>query len=122
MRASLRAAAVAAGREEWGHSGPHDAGHYRQFPEETGFFRRDGTWNTDYGRFFLQWYSDALLAHGGRVLAAADSVFRGTGAKLSAKVAGIHWHYKTRSHAAELTAGYYNTRFRDGYGETFLFL
>ncbi|KAE8693930.1 Beta-amylase 3 [Hibiscus syriacus] len=41
--------------------------------------------------------------------------FHGTGAKLSAKIAGIHWHYNTRSHAAELTAGYYNTRHRDGY-------
>lgn len=25
------------------------------------------------------------------------------------------WHYNTRSHAAELTAGYYNTRHHDGY-------
>lgn len=38
-----------------------------------------------------------------------------TGAKLSGKIAGIHWHYRTRSHAAELTAGYYNTRYHDGY-------
>uniref|UniRef100_A0A0D9XMK4 Beta-amylase n=1 Tax=Leersia perrieri TaxID=77586 RepID=A0A0D9XMK4_9ORYZ len=116
MRASLQAAALAAGHEEWGRDGgPHDAGQYKQFPEETGFFRRDGTWNTDYGRFFLGWYSGMLLEHGDRVLAAAESVFRGTGAALSAKVAGIHWHYRTRSHAAELTAGYYNTRHRDGY-------
>ena len=35
--------------------------------------------------------------------------------KLSGKIAGIHWHYRARSHAAELTAGYYNTRFNDGY-------
>ncbi|KAI4963504.1 hypothetical protein ZWY2020_013971 [Hordeum vulgare] len=40
MRASLQAAAVAAGHENWGTSGPHDAGEYKQFPEETGFFRR----------------------------------------------------------------------------------
>lgn len=32
------------------------------------------------------------------------------------KLAGVHWLFKTRSHAAELTAGYYNTRDRDGYG------
>ncbi|XP_042435006.1 beta-amylase 3, chloroplastic-like [Zingiber officinale] len=115
MKASLRAAAVAAGHEEWGEDGPHDAGHYKQFPEETGFFRREGTWSTSYGEFFLDWYSEKLLEHGDRVLAAAEGVFRGSGAKLSGKVAGIHWHYCTRSHAAELTAGYYNTRQRDGY-------
>lgn len=34
---------------------------------------------------------------------------------LVAKVAGIHWWYHTESHAAELTAGYYNTSYRDGY-------
>lgn len=31
------------------------------------------------------------------------------------KVAGIHWWYRSRSHAAEMTAGYYNHLKRDGY-------
>lgn len=115
MKSSLRAAAVDVGHEEWGKDGPHDAGHYNQFPEDTGFFRREGTWNTDYGKFFLEWYSGKLLEHGDRVLAAGEGIFRGTGAKISGKVAGIHWHYRSRSHAAELTAGYYNTRHHDGY-------
>lgn len=115
MMASLKAAAIEAGHEEWGRSGPSDSGHYKQFPEETGFFRREGTWNTEYGKFFLEWYSSKLLEHGDLILAAAEGIFRGSGAKLSAKVAGIHWHFKTRSHAAELTAGYYNTRHRNGY-------
>ena len=35
--------------------------------------------------------------------------------KLGAKLAGVHWWFKSRAHAAELTAGYYNTRDRDGY-------
>lgn len=35
--------------------------------------------------------------------------------KLGIKVAGIHWHYRVASHAAELTAGYYNVPRRDGY-------
>lgn len=65
--------------------------------------------------FFLQWYSNMLLNHGERILAEAESIFHNSGAKLSGKVAGIHWHYLTRSHASELTAGYYNTRDRDGY-------
>ncbi|XP_043716305.1 beta-amylase 3, chloroplastic-like [Telopea speciosissima] len=115
MRASLEASADAMGKKEWGKSGPHDAGHYNQFPEDTGFFSREGTWNTEYGQFFLEWYSEKLLEHGDQVLAAAERIFQGTGAKLSGKVAGIHWHYRTRSHAAELTVGYYNTRQRDGY-------
>ena len=34
---------------------------------------------------------------------------------MAIKVAGIHWWYKSRSHAAEMTAGYYNYLERDGY-------
>ncbi|KAG2676518.1 hypothetical protein I3760_12G056200 [Carya illinoinensis] len=115
MRTSLQAAAEARGKSDWGTSGPHDCGQYNQFPEDTGFFRRDGTWNSEYAQFFLEWYSGKLLEHGNRILLAARGIFQGTETKLSAKVAGIHWHYRTRSHAAELTAGYYNTRHRDGY-------
>lgn len=115
MRASLKASAQRMGHHEWGNSGPHDSGLYNQFPEETGFFRKEGTWTTEYGEFFLEWYSQALIQHGDRILTAAKGVFQGTQAKLSGKVAGIHWHYRTRSHAAELTAGYYNTRHKDGY-------
>ncbi|OIT36669.1 beta-amylase 3, chloroplastic [Nicotiana attenuata] len=115
MRASLAAAAEAKGKNGWGRGGPHDSGQYNQFPEDTGFFKRDGTWNNEYGQLFLEWYSGKLLEHGDRILGSAEGIFRGTGAKLSGKVAGIHWHYNTRSHAAELTAGYYNTRHRDGY-------
>ena len=39
----------------------------------------------------------------------------GAPVEVSLKLAGIHWWYRTRSHAAELTAGYYNTAQRDGY-------
>ncbi len=115
MMASLKASAYSQGKPHWGLGGPHDAGHYNQMPEETGFFRRDGSWQSEYGQFFLEWYSQMLLAHGERVLSAACGIFCGTGVTISGKIAGIHWHYGTRSHAAELTAGYYNTRSRDGY-------
>ncbi|MCD9558529.1 Beta-amylase 3, chloroplastic [Datura stramonium] len=115
MKASLAASAHAVGNESWGRGGPHDSGQYNQFPEETEFFKRDGTWSNEYGQFFLEWYSRKLLEHGDRILTAAEGIYKETGAKLSGKVAGIHWHYNTRSHAAELTAGYYNTRNRDGY-------
>lgn len=30
-----------------------------------------GSWDTEYGRFFLGWYSGALLAHADRILTAA---------------------------------------------------
>lgn len=34
---------------------------------------------------------------------------------LTMKIPGIHWWFRSNSHAAELTAGYYNTVNRDGY-------
>ena len=74
--ASLASAAEDVGRPEWGHAGPHDVGDYNSTPDETGFFRSwDGAWDTAYGRFFLGWYSQALLDHGDRMLQAAASVF-----------------------------------------------
>ncbi|KAL0414157.1 UNVERIFIED_CONTAM: Beta-amylase 1, chloroplastic [Sesamum radiatum] len=116
MLSSLKAAAEAIGKPEWGSTGPTDAGHYNNWPEDTNFFRKEGGgWNTPYGEFFLSWYSQMLLDHGERILQSAKSVFENKGVKISIKIAGIHWHYGTRSHAPELTAGYYNTRFRDGY-------
>lgn len=117
MVRSLKGAAEAAGHPEWGHSGPTDAGEYNSWPEDTNFFRREGGgWNSPYGEFFLSWYSQMLLDHGERILQPAKSTFEGyKDVKISVKVAGIHWHYGTRSHAPELTAGYYNTRSRDGY-------
>lgn len=116
MLGSLKAAAEAAGKPEWGHGGPSDAGEYNNWPEDTAFFRRDGGWSGSYGEFFLSWYSQLLLDHGERILERASAIFRELPAvKISVKVAGIHWHYGTRSHAPELTAGYYNTRERDGY-------
>ncbi|GER55883.1 beta-amylase [Striga asiatica] len=116
MISSLRAAAEAIGKPEWGHTGPTDAGHYNNWPEDTNFFRKEsGGWDSPYGKFFLSWYSQMLLDHGERVLQSAANAFTNRDVKLSVKVAGIHWHYGSRSHAPELTAGYYNTRFRDGY-------
>ncbi|XP_057830356.2 beta-amylase 1, chloroplastic [Cryptomeria japonica] len=115
MLSSLKARAVAAGNEIWGHP-TSNAGHYNDWPEDTQFFKSEGgDWNSPYGQFFLKWYSDMLLHHGDIILATAVPVFSNTGAKIAAKVSGIHWHYGTRSHAPELTAGYYNTRFNDGY-------
>lgn len=116
MLSSLKAAAENYGKPEWGSTGPTDAGEYNNWPEDTNFFKKEcGGWNSEYGDFFLSWYSQMLLDHGERILSPATSIFKDQGIKISVKVAGIHWHYGTRSHAPELTAGYYNTRHHDGY-------
>ena len=39
----------------------------------------------------------------------------GRAVEVSLKIAGVHWWYNSRSHAAEMTAGYYNTETHDGY-------
>ncbi|CAK7348891.1 unnamed protein product [Dovyalis caffra] len=109
---SLTKAAAVRGHLFWGR-GPENAGSYNSAPHETGFFRDGGDYDSYYGRFFLNWYSQVLIDHGDRVLALANLAFEGTG--ISAKLSGIHWWYKTASHAAELTAGFYNPSNRDGY-------
>jgi hypothetical protein len=68
-----------------------------------------------------EWYSGKLIEHADHILSKAVKVLktcqqdRPDAVLLVAKVAGIHWWYHTESHAAELTAGYYNTSYRDGY-------
>lgn len=141
MLADLKEKAKEVGHPEWGHGGPHDSGNYTKCPWETGFFRpQTGSYKTDYGHFFLDWYSSSLIAHGDRILTSISEVVRdhcrwrqdqisiecsrddGTKTvrrleevKVGIKLAGVHWWYKSSSHAGELTAGYYNTRDRNGY-------
>ncbi|KAK4795628.1 hypothetical protein SAY86_027954 [Trapa natans] len=113
LEAEFREAAMAAGHPEW--ELPDDAGTYNSTPELTGFFRPNGTYTTEKGRFFLTWYSNKLLSHGDQILDEANRIFLGCRLKLAAKVAGIHWWYNHDSHAAELTSGFYNVNERDGY-------
>ncbi|GAX80527.1 hypothetical protein CEUSTIGMA_g7965.t1 [Chlamydomonas eustigma] len=139
MLANLKKTAEAVGRPEWGLSGPHDAGHYNSSSWETGFFvSQGGSWSTPYGHFFLSWYSGLLSKHAERILTRAANILNRAGqprmfkaqkegtnghliyefepaCKLGIKLAGVHWWFKSRGHAAENTAGYYNTRDRDGY-------
>ncbi|XP_016433990.1 beta-amylase 1, chloroplastic [Nicotiana tabacum] len=115
MLASLNACAGEIGMREWANGGPIGASNLMQDPESTEFFKSDGSWNAPYGEFFLAWYSGMLLLHGERICREAETTFRGLEVNLSGKVAGIHWHYGTRSHPSELTAGYYNTSIRDGF-------
>jgi len=112
---NLQAAAASAQHPEWGAPpGLAITGTYNSRPHETEFFTSG--FKSDYGKFFMEWYSSALKVHGRRVLASAKSALQGK-ANISGKVAGIHWWYDSDSHAAEVTAGYYNTNLRDAYDE-----
>nr|AFK39290.1 unknown [Medicago truncatula] len=113
LQADFKDAAKRAGHPEW--ELPDNAGSSNDTPESTEFFRSKGTYQTEKGKFFLTWYSNKLLTHGDEILDEANKVFLGCKVKLAAKIAGIHWWYKTESHAAELTSGYYNLSDRDGY-------
>lgn len=139
MLEDLSRAAEEAGYPDWSHGGPHDAGHYNARSWETGFFvSQGGSWTSPYGHFFLSWYSGLIVKHADRILSAAAQVLNKKGrprvfksskegpdghvtyefqpaCKMGVKLAGVHWWFKSRSHAAELTAGYYNTRDRNGY-------
>ncbi|KAH1080929.1 hypothetical protein J1N35_020690 [Gossypium stocksii] len=112
MLKSLRKAAEMRGHRFWAR-GPDNAGSYSSHPHETGFFCDEGDYDGYYGRFFLNWYSQLLINHGDLVLSLAKLAFEGS--CIAAKLPGIHWWYKTSSHAAELTAGFYNPCNRDGY-------
>eukprot|EP00282_Hemiselmis_andersenii_P013987 CAMPEP_0114129826 /NCGR_PEP_ID=MMETSP0043_2-20121206/11682_1 /TAXON_ID=464988 /ORGANISM="Hemiselmis andersenii, Strain CCMP644" /LENGTH=644 /DNA_ID=CAMNT_0001223127 /DNA_START=134 /DNA_END=2068 /DNA_ORIENTATION=- len=119
MRKDLIQTAIKCGKPDLGlvwPPHPDDVGVYSWAPEHTTFFRDGGIWETPEADFFLKWYSSALIRHGEEVLKHAVNVFKGTNILLAAKVAGIHWQAATNSHAAEVTAGYYRTVNRDGYG------
>lgn len=110
-KAQLQVAADAAGHSDWGSTGgPSNAGYYNSIPSETDFFTsgRSNNYESDYGKFFLDWYTSSLVSHGSNVMGAASRAFKNTGIELSMKVSGVHWWYKHSSHAAELTAGYWN--------------
>ncbi|KAJ6334867.1 hypothetical protein OIU78_011671 [Salix suchowensis] len=109
---SLKKTAEARGHPFWAR-GPDNAGFYNSQPPETGFFCEGGDYDGYYGRFFLNWYTRILVDHGDHVLSLAKLAFEGT--QIAVKLSGIHWWYKTASHAAELTAGFYNPCNRDGY-------
>ncbi|KAI8545126.1 hypothetical protein RHMOL_Rhmol07G0018300 [Rhododendron molle] len=112
MLKTLKKAAEVRGYSFWG-IGPYNAGSYNSQPHENRFFCDGGDYDRRYGRFFLNWYSPVLVDHGDQVLSLANLAFEGT--CIAAKLSGIHWWYKTASHAAELTAGFYNPCIHDGY-------
>lgn len=112
LQKSLRKAAKLRGHSFWAR-GPDNAGHYNSLPHETGFFRERGDYDSYYGRFFLNWYAQSLIDHADNVLTLANLAFEDT--RIIVEIPAVYWWYKTASHAAELTAGYYNPTNQDGY-------
>lgn len=84
----LQSAASKAGHPEWGTAGgPSNAGSYNSFPSDTGFFSSGSdNYASDYGKFYLNWYTSSLVSHGANVMAAASRVFGSSGVVLSTKV------------------------------------
>jgi hypothetical protein len=76
LQKNLRKAAEARGHTIWAR-GPDNAGHYNSEPNLTGFFCDGGDYDSYYGRFFLNWYSQTLVDHADRVLMLARLVFEG---------------------------------------------
>ncbi|XP_022943053.1 beta-amylase 8-like isoform X3 [Cucurbita moschata] len=112
LQQSLRKAAGLRGHSFWAR-GPDNSGQYNSRPHESGFFCERGDYDSYYGRFFLQWYAQMLIDHVDNVLSLASLVFEET--KFIVKIPAVYWWYKTSSHAAELTAGFYNPSNQDGY-------
>eukprot|EP00877_Chromochloris_zofingiensis_P006233 jgi/Chrzof1/1863/Cz10g24040.t1 len=99
MLASLRACADQLGQSHWGIGGPHDAGSYCHWPHQTGFFHHQGSWTSEYGQFFAQWYSGLLTHHADRVLGEARRLLAARGVRLHARLPLVHWWYNATSHA-----------------------
>ncbi|XVF09877.1 hypothetical protein REPUB_Repub07fG0134900 [Reevesia pubescens] len=95
---SLSKAAEIRGHSFWAR-GPDNDGSYNFAPHEIGFYRDGSDYDSYYGRFFLNWYSQVLVYHGDRVLALVNLAFEGT--CIASKLSGIHWWYKTASHTAD---------------------
>lgn len=118
MLKKLKDAAIKAGHPEWGYRGPSNAGHYNSHPDDTPFFTNGfDHYDSPYGRFFLNWYFQVLKDHGKKILSKAQERFKVLNLDTAAKISGVHWWYGHYSHAAELTAGYYNTGGRNAYYE-----
>ncbi|KAK9052867.1 hypothetical protein SSX86_029497 [Deinandra increscens subsp. villosa] len=100
--------------------GPENAGDYNSRPHETGFFCEQGDYDSYYGRFFLNWYAQFLINHANIILSLATLAFEEI--QIVIKIPSVYWWYKSTSHAAELTTGYYNPANHDGYSALFAVL
>ncbi|XP_023750187.1 beta-amylase 8 isoform X1 [Lactuca sativa] len=116
MQQNLVKSSSLRGQTFWGR-GPENCGDYNSSPQETGFFCEHGDYGSHYGRFFLQWYSQFLIDHANTILSLATLAFEEI--QILVKIPAVYWWYRSKSHAAELTAGYYNPDNHDGYSRLF---
>ncbi|KAF6168174.1 hypothetical protein GIB67_011559, partial [Kingdonia uniflora] len=89
LKAEFKEATTLAGHPEW--ELPDDAGEYNDVPSSTDFFKLNGTYVPEKGKFFLTWYSNKLLTHGDQILDEANQIFLGCKVKLAAKVLSAGW-------------------------------
>ncbi|KAK1297069.1 hypothetical protein QJS10_CPB15g01059 [Acorus calamus] len=76
MMEDLKMAACQEGKPEWGHSGPGNAGSYNSFPSGVPFFEGGvESFLSDYGCFFLDWYSGRLICHADAIISVAANIF-----------------------------------------------
>ncbi|ESQ41872.1 hypothetical protein EUTSA_v10013215mg [Eutrema salsugineum] len=115
MLSALKQYAESTGNPLWGLGGPHDAPTYNQQPHSSSFFSDGGSWESQYGDFFLSWYSSLLISHADRVLSVASSAFNGSGVSVCGKLPLLHQWHKLRSQPSELTAGFYSSNGQDRY-------
>lgn len=104
----------------WGR--PHASEDEIRVPDPAGlgwFFAQNEHHATAYGRDVFAWYRASLLAHGHLVLAAAADAVQASplrGARLVARVPGVHWRAGD-TRRAELSAGLLSTSDADGWDD-----
>lgn len=74
------------------------------------FFDNNDYKNTQYGQDLTEWYNEALIRHGKKILKTAVSVFKAgsfSNIKIGFKIPGIHWQISNPQspRMAEITAG-----------------
>ncbi|KAF6174018.1 hypothetical protein GIB67_039969 [Kingdonia uniflora] len=84
LKEEFKEVATLTGHPEW--LLPDDAGEYNDVPSPTNFFKSNGTYVSENGKFFLTWYSNKLLTHGDQILDEPNKIFLGCKVKLAAKV------------------------------------
>ena len=103
MLEDLKQHSQRAGYED-GFAPPTNAGSYHSNVHEMEYFNPDGdagpTYRSAHGKFFLEWYSQRLIDHGARVLAAAKRKIGGMSSSQHKSK-----HANTRTHNACLLAG-----------------
>ena len=73
--------------------------HHHIFFQDGTTFWQEG-YKSEYGQFFLNWYSQKLIEHGKNVLGIARKTFPYT--HIAAKIAGIHWQYLNDTRYSEI--------------------